>query len=72
MKKQNKIEKSKFEYTIRINTQIHGEPANWIRGWINKGYYASTTEALRQALHVLHEKILERELTEQEMGKKPG
>jgi len=48
--------------SIRINTEVKGEPAAWLLDWKRRGLVLSNTDAIVQAFRVLHEKIVESDL----------
>ena len=54
--------KNEEEPRVRINTVIVGEPAKWLLEWKRRGLATSYTDAIIQALRVMHEKILEQDL----------
>ena len=54
--------KKNLEPRVRINTILIGEPAKWLIEWRRRGLITSYTDAITQALRVLHERILEHDL----------
>jgi Arc/MetJ-type ribon-helix-helix transcriptional regulator len=57
--KMDKKDTIHYKDSIKIQTKIHGKPAQWVRQWIDEGYYGTITEAVRQAIYALYEKRLE-------------
>ena len=56
------VKKYNKNHTVRINTIIKGEPANWLKNWKERGIITNYTDAVLQALRTFHEKITENEL----------
>lgn len=52
---------------VRINCKIEGEPAEIIRDLKKRGLFTSNTDLIIQAVMVLHEKIVERDLKEAQL-----
>ena len=48
--------------SIRINTVIRGEPAEWLLEWKQRGIVRSNSDAIRQAFRVFRDKLNESDL----------
>jgi len=57
-----RIKENTLKPRVRINTVLIGEPAEWLIEWRRRGLITSYTDAITQALRVLHERILEHDL----------
>ena len=55
--------------TVRINTMITGEPAEWLQEWKRRGLVKSYTDAVIQALKALKEKVTEHDLKSTQLQK---
>jgi len=58
--------KNASEKGIRINMKVEGEPAEWLEEWKRRGLVTSYTDAVIQALRVLHESITEFDIKQRE------
>jgi len=59
MKKANRDKKG---LSVRINTTVTGEPAEWLEEWKRRGLVTSYTDAVIQALRAFKEKVTEQDL----------
>jgi len=53
---------------VRINMVLTGEPAKWLLEWRARGLITSYTDAVIQALRVLHEQVMEQDLKSAQLG----
>jgi len=47
---------------VRINTEIGGEPAQWLTQWKNEGLSKSNTDVINRAFALYHEHIVEQDI----------
>jgi hypothetical protein len=47
---------------------LTGEPAKWLREWRERGLITSYTDAVIQALRVLHDQVMEQDLKSAQLG----
>jgi hypothetical protein len=55
---------SKKRASVRINTVISGEPAEWLQEWKERGIVSSNSDAIRQSFRVFHLCLPQRKLDE--------
>lgn len=53
---------SRAQPSIRINTVISGEPAEWLLDWKLRGIVRSNSDAIRQAFRAFREKLVSEDL----------
>mgnify|MGYP006910668156 CR=1 FL=1 len=50
--------------SVRVNITLTGDAARWLREWRRRGLVTSCRDAVVQAFHVMHDKIVEQDLKE--------
>jgi len=56
------------EVSVRINTQIRGEPAKMLLELKQRGLVGSNREAISQGILALYERVLQRDLTTKQLN----
>lgn len=49
---------------IRVNITLHGEPAQWLLTWKQRGLVKSNRDAVVQAFRAMHERLVQKDLDE--------